>query len=417
MARILAIEADPKRRHELSTLLREHVHASFVIVASVQAAVETIAECAPDVVIAPAWLSPPEEAELVTHMKALDAPYLQMLTVPALDMAIRPPEARRPSVLGSVFSRHHGSPAITFDPRTIAAQIADGLARARELRLDYATRLAFDEATNHRAVEEMSLVPFNQSRLASIEAIAGRGRRLMGDAAADERRRALRKGREDVPWLSGVRLMSGVELELVNISSTGVLLQTGSKFAPGCTTNLQLFGPATNLVVPVRFIRSEVARMDVLGVRYYAAAAFAQALDIDGQGVEPGRAERVAPTRPGALAGLLAAVLSAPSDEPPHARFAEGVRQLVGAKDVRVTFGPPQFPVGQVALNFDVPGHEGSGATLQVVFDRNDDVFAVDFGMLRAAAWLTAAVLEFERPARPAMDGAVALSRVAGRVA
>ena len=48
---------------------------------------------------------------------------------------------------------------------------------------------------------------------------------------------------------------------ITDISSTGVLVETGSEFAPGSTTNLQLCGPDTNLVVPVRFIRSDVSRI------------------------------------------------------------------------------------------------------------------------------------------------------------
>ena len=84
---------------------------------------------------------------------------------------------------------------------------------------------------------------------------------------ADERRVALRKGRGEVPWLSGIKFSSGPDVQLINISSTGVLVESGSRFAPGSTTELHLSGPETNLVIPVRFIRSAVARTDELGVR------------------------------------------------------------------------------------------------------------------------------------------------------
>src|SRR4029453_12221591 len=128
------------------------------------------------------------------------------------------------------------------------------------------------------------------------------------DAARDDRRIALRRGRGDVPWLSGIKLSWGPELQLVNISSTGVLVETGSKLAPGSTTELHLSGPETNLVVPVRFIRSDVARIDGLGVRYHAAAAFAKEINLEG----PRRvasAARVPATAPQELAALLGDVL------------------------------------------------------------------------------------------------------------
>ena len=72
MPRILAIEADLKRRRVLTALVREHVKANLVVVASVRAAIDSIAEQTPDLIISPALLSPPDEAELLTHMKGLD---------------------------------------------------------------------------------------------------------------------------------------------------------------------------------------------------------------------------------------------------------------------------------------------------------------------------------------------------------
>jgi CheY-like chemotaxis protein len=108
MPRILAIESDPKRRHVLATLVREHVKATLVVVPSVRAAIASIAERIPDLLIAPTLLSPPDEAELLTHMKGLDsAPYVQMMTVPALDMLADAPAADtgRRGLFGPVFNR------------------------------------------------------------------------------------------------------------------------------------------------------------------------------------------------------------------------------------------------------------------------------------------------------------------------
>ena len=54
-------------KHVLTTLVREHVKANLVVVASVRAAIASIAERTPDLIIAPTLLSPPDEAELLSH--------------------------------------------------------------------------------------------------------------------------------------------------------------------------------------------------------------------------------------------------------------------------------------------------------------------------------------------------------------
>jgi hypothetical protein len=87
--------------------------------------------------------------------------------------------------------------------------------------------------------------------------------------------------RGDVPWLSTVKLPWGLEVRVLNISSTGMLIETGSKFTPGTVTELQLYGPETDLVVSACFVRSEVALVDGRGVKYRAAATFKKQLDLN----------------------------------------------------------------------------------------------------------------------------------------
>jgi hypothetical protein len=393
MPRILAIEADPKRRDILSAFVREHVKADLAVVASVDAAIESIARKTPDLIVAPTLLPPSEEAALRAHMKQLqDAPYVQMVTLPALDMLSDEPSDRgRRGFFGPVFSRRPTSLGLQYDRSMVAAQIADGLERAREQRMEYAAVLAYNEAAAERARARFMRGAGRPPLAASDEAIAEQLR----EAARDERRIALRKTLGDVPWLAGIKLPWGPELQLVNISSTGVLVETGSKFAPGSTSELHLSGPDTNLVVPVRFIRSDVARIDGLGVRYRAAAAFAKEIDLDGP-----RRRRAPATPPQDLAALLGDALAelGGGGEPAHARFAQGLRRLVGARDVQVRAGSAGAAGGRETLYFDVPGDDRARTTLQVVFDRSHDVTNDEFRLLKAAAWITAAVLELEKP-------------------
>ena len=231
MPRILAIESDPKRRSVLSALVREHVKATLVVVPSVRAAIASIAEHTPDLIIAPTLLSPPDEAELLTHMKGLDsAPYIQMLTVPALDMLADAPadETRRRGLFGPVFNRRPVSLGLQYDRGMVAAQIVDGLARARALRIEYATMLAYQEAMGS-VTANSSIVLARAGDVATLDVSSARVyQEQLREQARDERRIPLRKGRGDIlQWLSGIKASWGADLQLINISSTGVLVETG----------------------------------------------------------------------------------------------------------------------------------------------------------------------------------------------
>ncbi len=161
MSRILAIEADARRRRVLTALVREHVKAELVVVASVQAAIASMADRTPDLIIAPTLLSPPDEAELLTYVKQLrSAPYVQMVTVPALDMLVEPtaaPTSRRSFF--PIFNRRPTSLGLQYDRGMVAAQIADGLARSREMRIEYAAMLAYQEAAEHAQTDGARALP------------------------------------------------------------------------------------------------------------------------------------------------------------------------------------------------------------------------------------------------------------------
>jgi CheY-like chemotaxis protein len=409
MARILAIEADPKRQRLLTALVREHVKAELVMADSVKAAIRILEEKIPDLIIAPTLLTPADEGELMAHLRQLHAaPYVQTLTVPALDMLASEPaqqERRRFGLIGQILKpgserrRPHLGPQ--YDRGIVGAQIVDGLERARTARLEHEAVTAYEEERDRRRKMEVAAITTAGLGLidqAAAEIIAEHKRQK---SEGDERRTAERKSLGDVPWLSAIKLSWDVEVSLVNISSSGVLVETGSKFVPGSVSELHLTGPDTNLVMPVRFIRTEVARIDGLGVKYHAAAAFESELDL----VRPRRQEQDqrSASQPQALAELLAQVL-AESDERPEpapARFATGLRELVRARDVQIRTAPMSPSGGRETLYFDIPGADRSCGILQVVFERNYDVSDSEFRLLKAAAWLAAALLEFDRPAQP----------------
>lgn len=387
MGSILAIEADPKRRLLLTALIREHAKGDITIVESVKAAIAILADHVPDLIVAPTLLSPQDSKELISHVKQLHtAPHVQMLTIPALDMLVEPQkEEQRP--LG-IFKRRPVGLGLQYDPEMVGTLIADSLERARTLRAEYDAALAMPIQVEG----ELALIVRASPSTALTELAASVDGAL--DRLSDDRRCARRSGQSEVPWLSAVRLPWGLDVDLVNISRTGLLVESGSKLTPGVTLELHLSGPDTNLVVMARFVRSEVARINRLGVRYLAAAQFEKPLDV----LTPRQQPLTRSTVPHALAELLATVL-AESDhhpEPAPIRFARGFRALLRARDVLIGHAPIAPADDSESIYFHVKGEDRSRVILQVMFEPDRALTASEFRLLKAAAFLTAAVLELE---------------------
>jgi hypothetical protein len=90
----------------------------------------------------------------------------------------------------------------------------------------------------------------------------------------DVRTRAARIECGDVSWLRTVRLPWGLELRVVNISSSGMLLESGTKIEPGKGSALRLCSPEGDIVIPASFVRSEVGEVTPRGVKYHVAVTF-----------------------------------------------------------------------------------------------------------------------------------------------
>ncbi|HET7219583.1 MAG TPA: hypothetical protein VFJ02_16115, partial [Vicinamibacterales bacterium] len=245
MAHIIAIEADHKRRRLLATLIREYVQAEVKVVDSVAAALDLMRQKLPDLVLTPALLAPKDSADLIAYVKEVDAPYVQLVTLPALDMLADAPQEQtgRLRALLPGFRRRPAPVAPQYDRAMVGAQIADALESAREARDEYKFTLL-------RRAEREEMERARQTALAVIEAgdLTRADRHdvmRMANALSPhgkDRRTARRRMLGDVPWLSGVKLALGADAALVNISTSGVLVETGSKLTPGSTTELQLTG-------------------------------------------------------------------------------------------------------------------------------------------------------------------------------
>jgi hypothetical protein len=212
--------------------------------------------------------------------------------------------------------------------------------------------------------------------------------------------RAERRDGGDVPWVSTVRLPWGLELRLLNISSTGVLLESGSRLTQENVNELMLCGPDTDIVVGATFVRSEVAFVNGLGVKYHIAATFERRLDLP-----PASAVMLAqdrsPAPAGTLTRLLARIAAELEGAPPLARraaFERSVRELVAARDVRIRESVTAAADGDATVSFSVPSADGVDTVLQATFERGAEPTRDVLKLLRAAARLAGVILEFDTP-------------------
>lgn len=402
MGRILALEPDPERARTLKRLVRQHVPADLIVVTSKDAAIAAISQQVPDVMLAPALLSPNDDAELSSHLRQLyDAPNLQVLTTPPLAEPAEAPSP--PKGIFALFRRRPARHRPVWDSSAVGAQIADYLAQARTFQAErqfYAaphdTLCSTAEATSGWQMGGSILRDEGDKNFVVCPARIHESQTL-GSRLADERRRDPRRMLKQVPWLSTVRLPWGLEVGLLNISSSGILVETTSKLMPGSATEFQLCGPDTSLVVPARFVRSHVATVDVRCVKYHIAATFAKQLDLSG----PLSGRAGASSAPKALADLFAQVLGELDRDPQPAalrtKFEEGLRKLVPARDIQIRDVPAGPEEGTESIYFTVPSAIGSPAILQATFEPDCNLAESEFRVLRSAAALAAVVLEFDR--------------------
>lgn len=188
--------------------------------------------------------------------------------------------------------------------------------------------------------------------------------------AVQRHERDARRTRAEVPWVTNVRLPWGLDVDLLNISKTGILVETGAKLTPGSDTEFSISGQDTSLVVPARVVRTEIKDVNGSGVRYQAAASFKNEVQLRFDRGEDRHELR--------------------------ARFCEQLRQLVSAREIAIRSAPTKPERGAEAIYFAVPSRSGSQAVLQATFDAGHHLEAFEFKLLKAAPALAAAILESE---------------------
>jgi hypothetical protein len=365
---------------------------------------EAIARCVPDLVLTSTFLQPAEEAALTDSLKQLsEAAHVQLITVPHFIEFEDSRVHSRPGVLNFLHFLRRRSALIrpVCDPRTVRDQIEHYLEKARVEKIEASQRQVWDEVrTQSTALMRLDGARSRRLTAGDVSMLAsGVGARAhkLGPLHAQDRRRASRRPLLDIPWLRSVRLPWGLEVGVVNVSTSGILLESSSKITAGNSVDLQLIGRGiTGVSMPARLIRSEVAGVNSLGVKYRVAAAFERELDL---GIEVAQQFSATSATPKALADLLSHVLSDVSIDSrsaaPRAKFEQGLCQMMPLREVQLRQAPVSPEERDDSVYFNVPHESGVSAIMQVVFERHHQPSSNEFKLLKAAAGVAGVVLEF----------------------
>jgi CheY-like chemotaxis protein len=275
MPRIIAIEPDPERGRALSRLVRDRVEAEFELAQTTDEAIAAISAQPADLILTSVLLPTREDSQLVAHLKQHDqggnVPVL--IVPPALNDEAVPVARRWWSPWRAKRQTANWPP---YDANVVAARILDALS----------------EETLPETDEEY--VPLGIDRTSSVSGLPNQtstalvlSQRQPGEARY-RRFRAERWDAKDLAWLNSVTLSWGVEVRLVNLSTSGLLIESRFKFAPGQQVEFQLWGWTVNRQrdhqrsATRRFnVRGRIVRtVSEPGVRCQAAAAFQTTLGL-----------------------------------------------------------------------------------------------------------------------------------------
>jgi len=400
--RILAVEPDAACGEILRQLIEGRANADVVIVTSPEAAIGALSSQLPDVVLLSALLPPIGEGQVMWQLRRTDPEHkIPVLMIPPAVDLVEPKATERRFGL---FNRRSSPGRLgTYDPAALGTRIVEALQQSRVAWTTSTTRdhdLAA-EGGSTAGVEaepgaEVIVRPRTFARAAPVVQLVSPRPRTRG-------RRAHRLAAAELPWPCSLKTRDGTDVDLLNISKSGILIETSLKFAPESTTEFHLLGPDTTLTLPARFVRSRVSAVDTLGVHYQAAAVFSRKVELFSilRGATPTSA-----ATPQALAQLLVRVTSELNDSGTAAdlrtTFEHGMRQLVPACEIKLRDTPMVSTDGGDSIYFTVPTTMGTGAILQATFDPEYEPALEEFKLLRAAAAVAAVIVQYEEHASPA---------------
>jgi CheY-like chemotaxis protein len=407
-ARILAVEPDPRTGAVLHRILDKRVlRADLKVVRTIDAALGSISQQVPDLILTSTFLPPADLARLIEELgRRDDAAHTQIISTPhALEEPEGPFYDESERILR--FPRQRtATGAFHCDPVILRNQIDEYLEQVRALRLAARDRQEQGLVPVSRALLERRSRDLRDPASISTALVVPSAREVRALHAAlrpSDRRTATRRRAADLAGHWGIRLDPPADASIVDISRTGVRLETRIDFDPGSLINMEVIGMEDSLSVAARLIRSEM----VPGgpeVRYRAAAMFVRELDLFPAHVNPAivAAAAASSASPGVLADVLGRVLSnanwVSNGATLWSSFESEVSTLVRAREVRIRAVPVRAARGCQSLYFNIPSSGGPEYGLHVVFDRGYRPSAAEFRLLKAVASLASVVIDLAPP-------------------
>jgi CheY-like chemotaxis protein len=133
MQLILAVEPNRSQAQQLASLVKQHLKAELVSAASADAALKTLGDRIPDLVLAPALLPSRDEAALTERLRGLGtaASHVHTLAVPILSsVSVRRGNSGSNGLLGLRRDKENAAETVGCDPQVFADQIKIYLERA-----------------------------------------------------------------------------------------------------------------------------------------------------------------------------------------------------------------------------------------------------------------------------------------------
>jgi CheY-like chemotaxis protein len=280
---VLVVEPDPARAAALEEMLRPSLSFHLEIVANADEAMRAMARELPHLLMTSTFLSPADVAAVTGYVCRMSRGWrLPIVDLPFFNSDVSViSKAPRFTVFTFGFLRRR---SVVIRPR------ADEGKRLREHIEQYLQQAVtepepltdrLDGALMNASAHSLWLVPAP----AGNPALVDRGSTPYQSTHSAvgqrfDRRRARRRRLEDLPSRWQLKLPGASNVAIVNISTSGVLLETGTQIVPGSILDLQILGQDRNLNVPARMVRTEIAGADVMGARYRVAATFARELEV-----------------------------------------------------------------------------------------------------------------------------------------
>jgi len=102
---------------------------------------------------------------------------------------------------------------------------------------------------------------------------------------------AARRPAEECPWITGLRLSSGGEATLINISWSGLMARCAKRLAPGVPVTVTVAGTFTPSVIKGRVARCEVGGIGKNGaIHYKIGIAFDEPISLPDEDQAPAAA-------------------------------------------------------------------------------------------------------------------------------